>query len=81
MQHADTVRLSPNISALFNRVIHFFGRSRISTHQSERVLGNIDWHDSDTDFKQPCHGTYKQPISGGYNEAFIIRYWTSYHLR
>ena len=83
MQHADTIRLSLKISTLFNRVIHFFSSARLSTPLPDQGQSNIERPDSDpeSDFKQPCHGSYKQPISGGYNEAFIVQYWTSYHLR
>ncbi len=83
MQQADTIQLVPKGSTIFNRVIHFFGRSRFSTPQPDQVLSNIDWPDSEpeSDSKQPYYGNYKQPISGGYNDAFIVQYWTSYHLR
>jgi hypothetical protein len=83
MQHVGIIRLSPKISTLFNRVIHFFSGPRSSTPLCNQNQSNIDWPDFDPerDFKQPCHGSYKQPISGGYNEAFIVQYWTSYHLR
>ena len=83
MQQADTIRLAPEVSTIFNRVFHFFGSSRYSAPQPDQVLSNIDWPDSesDPDSKQPYHESYKRPISGGYNEAFIVQYWTSYHLR
>ncbi len=50
------------------------GNYRFSTHQPDQVLTNIDWPDSD-------YGNDNQPASGGYNEAFIVQYWASYHLR
>ena len=81
MQQADTIRLIPKAPTIFNRVIHFFGSSRLSTPQPDQVSSNIDWPDSDPDSKQPYHESYKRPISGGYNEAFIVQYWASYHLR
>jgi hypothetical protein len=79
MQQVDTIQLAPKVSAIFNRVVHFFGRSRLSAPQPDQVMTNIAWSDSDS--KQPCCGSDNQPVSGGYNEAFIVQYWTSYHLR
>ena len=83
MQQEDTTLPEPKASTIFNRVIQFFGIARFSTPQPDQVSGNIDWPDSDSesDPNQPYLGSYKQPISGGYNEAFIVQYWTSYHLR
>ena len=81
MQQVDTIQLEPKASTIFNRVVHFFGSSQFSTHQPDQVLTNIDWPDSDFDSKQPYYGNENQPVSGGYNEAFIVQYWTSYHLR
>jgi len=81
MQHADTILPLPKGPSVFDRVIRLFGSTRTSIPQPDRILGNIDWHDSDTDSKQPCQGSFKQPVSGGFNEAYIVQYWTSYHLR
>jgi len=81
MQQADTIQLVPKASSVFNRVIRLFGSSRYSAPQPDQILSNIDWPDSDPESKQTYCGSYKQPISGGYNEAFIVQYWTSYHLR
>ncbi len=81
MQQADTIRLAPEVSTIFNRVIHFFGSSRNSAPQPDQVLSNIDWPDSESDSKQSYYGSDNQPVSGGYNEAFFVQYWTSYHLR
>jgi len=81
MQQVDTIQLIPKVSTIFDRVIHFFGSSRFSTAQPDQVLSYIDWSDSDSDSKQPYCGSDNQPISGGYNEALIVQYWTSYHLR
>ena len=81
MQHTDTIRLSPKVSTLFNRVIRFFGSPRIPITQPERVLGNIDWHDSDSESEQHSHDSCNRPVCGGYNEAYIVQYWASYHLR
>lgn len=80
MQQVDTIQQAPKVSTVFNRVVDFFGRSRFSTPQSDQDMTNIDWPDSDSELKQPDHGSYKQPFSGGYNEAYIVQYWTSYHL-
>ena len=83
MQQVDTIQLVPKISTIFNRVIHLFDSSRFSTPQPDQVPSNIDWPDSELepDSKQTYRGSNKQPISGGYNEAFIVQNWTSYHLR
>lgn len=81
MQQEDTTLPEWKASTIFNRVIQFFGIARFSTPQPDRLLGNIDWPDSDSDPKQSYFDNYKPPISGGYNEAFIVQYWTSYHLR
>jgi hypothetical protein len=83
MQQAETIQLIPKVLIIFNRIIHFFGRPRISNPQPDQVSGNIDWPDSEAEShsRQPYHGNYKQPISDGYNEAFIVQYWASYHPR
>jgi hypothetical protein len=81
MQQVDTIQLIPKVSTIFDRVIHFFGSSQFSTPQPDQVISNIDWPDSDSDPKQSYCGSDNQPVSGGYNEAFIVQYWTSYHLR
>jgi len=83
MQQVDTIQLVSKASSVFNRVIRLFGSSRYSAPQPDQILINIDWPDSDpeSDSNQPYCGSYEQPISGGYNEAFIVQYWTSYHLR
>jgi hypothetical protein len=81
MQQTDTLQLVPKASSVFNRVVHFFGSSRFSTPPPDQVISNIDWPDSDPDSKQSYCGSNYQPVSGGYNEAFIVQYWTSYHLR
>lgn len=78
MQQVDLIQLIPKVSTIFNRVIRFFGSSRLTTPQPDQGLSKIDWPDSDS--KQPYRGDYEQSISGGYNEAFIVQYWTSYHL-
>jgi hypothetical protein len=79
MQQVDTIQLVPKASAIFNRVVHFFNRFRFSTHQPGQALINIDWPDSDS--KRSYCESDNQPVSGGYNEAYIVQYWTSYHLR
>ena len=81
MQQVDTIQLIPKVSTIFDRVIHFFGSSQFSTPQPDQVISNIDWPDSNCDPKQSYCGSDNQPVSGGYNEAFIVQYWTSYHLR
>ena len=83
MQQVDTIQLVPKASSVFNRVIRLFGSSRLSIPQPDQLLSNIDWPDSDpaSNPKQSYYGSDNQPVSGGYNEAFIVQYWTSYHLR
>ena len=79
MQQVDTIQPVPKVSTLFNRVALFFGRSRLSSPQPDPVITNIDWPDSDSE-QSYCESD-SQPVSGGYNEAYIVQYWTSYHLR
>ena len=79
MQQVDTIQPVPKVSTLFNRVVRFFGRSRLSSHQPDPVTANIDWPDSGSE--QSYCGRDNRPVSGGYNEAYIVQYWTSYHLR
>ena len=79
MQQAGNIQLVPIVSTIFNRVVHFFGRSRFSTPRPEQVMTNIDWPDSDSN--PSCCVRENQPVSGGYNEAYIVQHWTSYHLR
>ena len=81
MQQADTILPVSKASSVFDGVIRLFGRSRISTPQPEQAPSNIDWPDSDSGSIKSCHESIKQPVSGGYNEAYIVQYWTSYHLR
>jgi hypothetical protein len=85
MQQVDTNQLIPKASTVFNRIILFFGSHRILTPQPDqsprpdRILSNIDWPDSDCE--PPYCERDNQPVSGGYNEAYIVQHWTSYHLR
>ena len=81
MQHLDAIQLPRKVSTLFNRLVHFFSSSRVSTPQPEPFITNIDWPDSDSDSKQSCCGNDHQPVSGGYNEAFIMQHWASYNPR
>jgi len=81
MQQVDTIQLAPKVSTIYDRVVDFFGSSRVSTPQPDPITTNIDWPDSDSDSKQPYCGSENQHVSGGYNEAFIVQHWTSYHLR
>ncbi len=79
MQQVDTIQLVPKVSAIFNRIVLFFSRSRVSTPQPDQVMTNIEWPDSDS--KQSYYESDNEPVSGGYNEAYIVQYWASYHLR
>ena len=81
MQQVDTNQLIPKASTVFNRIIHFFGSPQKLIARPNRVLFNIDWHDSDSESGQPSHDSCKRPVCGGYNEAYIVQYWASYHLR
>ena len=81
MPQAHTIQLAPKVPTIFNRIVHFFSRSRVSTPQSYLVISNIDWPDSDSDSKQSYCGSENQHVSGGYNEAFIVQHWASYDIR
>ena len=79
MQQVDAIQLVPKVSATFNRAVHFLGSFRLSTPQPAQAMITIDWPDSDS--KQSYCESDNQPVSGGYNEAYIVQYWTSYRLR
>jgi len=79
MQQVDTIQLVPKVSAILNTVVHFLGSFRYSTPQHGQPMINNDWPDSDS-IKPYCEND-NQPVSGGYNEAYIVQYWTSYRLR
>ena len=83
MQQVGSIQRVPRAATIFERVAHFFDKSRFSTPRPGQIICNIDWPDSDpnSDPKRHYHERNEQPISGGYNEAFIVQYWTSYHLR
>ncbi len=86
MQQADTYLLVPKASTKFSRIIQFFGSLRIFAPQPDqsprpgRILCNIDWSDSDSESEQHSHDNCNRPVSGGYNEAFIVQHWASYNL-
>ena len=79
MQQVDAIQLVPKVSATFNRAVHFLGSFRLSTPQPAQAIITIDWPDFDS--KQSYCESDNQPVSGGYNEAYIVQYWTSYRLR
>ena len=79
MQQADSIQLVPKVSTIFERIVRLFCRSRVSTPVSHQFMTHIDWPDSDSELS--CCERDNQPVSGGYNEAYIVQYWTSYHLR
>ena len=79
MQQLDTIQLIPKASAIIDKLVHLFGSSRYSTPQPDQVMTNIEWPDSDSE-QSYCESD-NQPVSGGYNEAYIVQHWTSYHLR
>lgn len=81
MQPTDTILPISKAPSLLSRVIHFLASTRNSTVATNRIPGNIDWADSDSDPGQLHGGRYERPVSGGYNEAYIVQHWTSYHLR
>ena len=79
MQQIDTIQLAPKGSTILNRVVNFFVGSRITASQSQRLITNVVWPDSDS--KLPYHGSQNHHVSGGYNEAFIVQRWTSFDIR
>ena len=79
MQQVDTIQQVPNFSIIFNKVVRFFSSPRDATTQPAPFTININWHDPDS--KQSRYGSDNQHVSGGYNEAFIVQQWASYHLR
>lgn len=79
MPQADTILPVPKGTSVFYRVIQFIGRYRISTPRPDQAVSDTDWPDSDP--IKLRRGSFKQPVSGGYNEAYIVQCWTSYHLR
>ena len=79
MQQIDSIQPISKVSVLINRVIRFFDRPRDTTPQSERLMTNIEWPDSDS---EPSSRSRDNQLDyGGYNEAFIVQYWASYHSR
>lgn len=81
MQQANTVLPISTASSLLRRAIRLVFSSRISTDGSNRVSGSIEWTDSDPGCEPPDCPRHERPISGGYNEAYIVQFWTSYHLK
>jgi hypothetical protein len=79
MQQIDTIQLAPKASTIFDRIVHFFVGSRISTPQPDLLTTNVDWPDSDS--KESYYGCDNQHVCGGYNEAFIVQHWASYDIR
>lgn len=77
MQQADTVQIAPDALSWFTRIIRLLGGPEHSAPQHELDLSGIDWTDSDFELAPGPD----QPVCGGYNEAFIVQHWTSYHLR
>jgi len=79
MQQADSIQPAPKVSTIFERIARLFCRSRVSTPVSDQFMTHIDWPDSDSE--PSCCERDNQPVSGGYNEAFIMQYWASYNPR
>ena len=79
MQQADSVQLVPKVSSIFERIARLFCRSRDLTPVPEQFMTHINWPDSDSE--PSCCERDNQPVSGGYNEAYIVQHWSSYHLR
>ena len=79
MQQADSIQLIPKVSTIFERIARLFCRSRVLTPVPEQFMTHIHWPDSDSE-PSYCERD-NQPVSGGYNEAYIVQHWTSYHLR
>lgn len=79
MQQANAIRRVSKIAAIYNRLARLFAGARLSTPPADPSLANIDWPDSES--RLAAGENDGRPVSGGYNEAFIVQYWTSYHLR
>jgi len=79
MQQADSIQQVPIVSTIFERIARLFCRSRVLTPVPEPFITHINWSDSDSE--PSCCERDNQPVSGGYNEAYIVQHWTSYHLR
>jgi hypothetical protein len=79
MQQVETIQLVPNFSIIFNKLVRFFSRPGDATTPPAPFKININWHDSVSE--QSCYGSDNQHVSGGYNEAFIVQQWASFHLR
>ena len=68
MQRSDLSKLIKDNSF---RIARFFGSVPFMSKNSNRDSVVDPWVDSHTE----------QPFSGGYNEAFVVQFWTSYTLR
>jgi len=79
MQQADSIQLVPKVSTIFERIARLFCRSRVLTPVPEQFMTHINWPDSDSE-PSYCERD-NQLVSGGYNEAYIVQHWASYHLR
>ena len=79
MQQADSIQLVLKVSTIFERIARLFCRSRVLTPVPEQFMTHIDWPDSDS--KHSYCRSDNQPVSGGYNEAFIMQHWASYSPR
>ena len=78
MQQVDSIQRVSKVAAVFNRVVQLFAGARLSTPRPDLAMANVDWPDSDSGHSNGERDN--RPVSGGYKEAFIVQYWTSYHL-
>ena len=77
MQQADSIQPAPKVSTIFERIARLFCRSRVLAPVPEQFMTHFNWPDSEPSYCERDN----QPVSGGYNEAYIVQHWTSYHLR
>ena len=68
MQRSDLSKLIKDNSF---RIARFFGSVPFMSKSSSEDSVVDPWVDSHTE----------QPFSGGYNEAFVVQFWSSYTLR
>ena len=54
-----------------SRIVRFFDKPLFSDEKSSQHPGVDSWEEVHTE----------QNFSGGYNEAFVIQFWSSYTLR
>jgi len=68
MQRSDS---SKPIQQNSSRIARFFDKPLFAAEKSSQHPGVDPWDEAHIE----------QPFSGGYNEAFVIQFWSSYTLR